>query len=243
MHIGTRGVVVLALLLGTAGCLGAPGTGQSPGEGPLATADVVAAHESALAAAGSYTVSIAANATVGGSPAGSSTATAAIDVDENHARLASSTRIGPAVTYVEDGTLYQRVGASDPRYRTASVNLTAGDVVSLDAGPLLANYTFLATGRTTLHGAPVRRYVATATGENATLRIDFGPSVTVKSVTVEVLIREDGLIQARRVTAQLRVGDAAGTYVRSVVYTAVGTTTVTRPDWIEVARNAIRADA
>ncbi|MFB6094734.1 MAG: hypothetical protein ABEJ77_07315 [Halanaeroarchaeum sp.] len=244
MHTGTRGALAIALLLVTAGCLGAPGTALAPdGGGALDADDAAAAHESALASAGSYTVTVAANATVGGSPAGDSRITAAVSPAADRARLTSTTQFAPVVSYLENGTLYQRVGTTNPQYRTTSVNLTAADVVSLDVRPLLANHSFDATGRTTREGASVRRYVATATGENATLRADFGPNVTVTSVTVTLLIRDDGLIQSRRVTARLRVGATAGTYERSVAYTAVGATAVSRPDWIGAARNATRSHA
>lgn len=249
MHARTRSIAILALLVVTAGCVAAPGAGDPSGSALDDTtpdaASVAAAHERALDAAGSYTYEAEASATVDGESAGSSSLSAAVDRPADRTLVETGSVLGPVVTYVENGTAYQRIGAEEPQYRTLEIDATAGEVVSTDVAPVVRNHTFEANGSTTVAGEQVSTYEAHATGSNATLQTDLGEGVTVESVEVTLAVRDDGLIVRQHITAAISfAGDERdGTFTRTVTYSDVGTTDVTTPDWIEDARDAGSADA
>ncbi|MGM0398000.1 MAG: DUF7537 family lipoprotein [Halobacteriota archaeon] len=248
MHARTRSIAILALLVVTAGCVGAPGVGDSPGTGIDDAPDgdtIATAHQDGLAAAGSYTYTAEAGATVDGRSAGSSSLSAAVDLNADRTLVETDTALGPATTYVESGTAYQRVGAEEPQYRTLDVNASAGEVVSTDVAPAIANHTFEANGTGAVNGQQVRTYEARATGSNATLPTDLGEGISVESVTVVLSVREDGVIVEQRTQAELALdgGETDGTYTRTVTYTDIGDTDVVAPDWVDDAREAGGTDA
>lgn len=244
MHTRTRTVVLLAILLAVSGCVSAPSAGNSAEPSFEGTA-VATAHASALETAGSYTYSVEANATVDGQAAGDSKLRAAVDLSANRSTVESSSDYGPIETYVSNGTVYQRIGAENPRYRTLDVTFGAEDVVSTDVGPLVRNHTFVSNGTTTVDGSAVQRYETHATGSNATLQQDFGDGVSVETLDVTLGVRDDGVVVRQHTTAELafETENVTGTYTRTVTYTDVGSTSVPRPDWIDDAVNATDSDA
>lgn len=249
MHARSRSIVILALLVMTAGCVAAPGAGDASGsaldDSTPDGASVAATHERALDAAGSYTYEAEASATIDGENAGSSSLSAAVDRPADRTLVETGSVLGPVVTYVENGTAYQRIGAEEPQYRTLEIDAPVGDLVSTDVAPVVRNNSFEANGSTTVAGEQVRLYEAHATGSNATLQTDLGEGVTVDSVDVTLAVRDDGLIVRQHTTAAISLdGDGRdGTFTRTVTYSDIGTTEVTAPDWIEDARDAGSADA
>lgn len=248
MHARTRSIAILALLVVTAGCVGAPGAGDASGAAPGAapSADAIAtAHQDALSAAGSYTYTAEATATVDGQTAGSSALSAAVDRETDRTLVETDTAVGPVTTYVDSGTAYQRIGAEEPQYRTLEIDATADEVVSTDVGPSIGNHTFEANGTATVDGQQVRTYEAHETGSNATLQTDLGEGVSVESVTVTLSVRDDGLVVRQDTSAEISLGDAQaeGTFDRTVTYSNVGSTAVTAPDWVDDAREAGGGDA
>ncbi|MFB6132940.1 MAG: hypothetical protein ABEJ44_06010 [Halanaeroarchaeum sp.] len=239
MHVRTRAVAVLALIVVSAGCLAAPGaTGASGAD--LNASIVATEHERALEAAGSYTYRVAASATVDGRSAGSSSITAAVDVVADRARVQSQSALGPVTTYLENGSVYQRVGTDPPQYQTLEGNVSAGEVVSSHVAAFVANYSFEPNGTTTIDGEVVRVYVAHATGSNATIRQDFGENVDVTEVEATLAVNEDGVVVRHHIVANLSIqgGKSVGTYTRTVTFTNVGSTDVDRPPWLDEARAA-----
>lgn len=248
MHVRTRSIAILAVLVVTAGCLAAPGGGDSTGTSIDDTPDgdaIAAAHQEALTAAGSYTYSAEASASVDGRSAGTSELSAAVDLASDRTLVETDAAVGPVSTYVESGTAYQRIGTDQPRYDTLDVNASASEIVSTDVAPAIRNHTFETNGTATVDGQQVRTYEAQATGSNATLPTDLGEGITVESVTVVLSVREDGVILKQQTHAELGLdgGETDGTYTRTVTYTDVGQTDVVAPDWIEDARAAGGSDA
>ncbi|MFW5903279.1 MAG: DUF7537 family lipoprotein, partial [Halolamina sp.] len=190
--------------------------------------------------AGSYTYAVEANATVDGQAAGDSSLTAAVDTDANRSIVETTSTAGPVETVVSNGTVYQRIGAENPQYRTFDADFPAGDVVSTDVAPLVRNHSFTHSGTATVDGRTVQTYEAHANGTDATLQRDLGEGVVVESVDVTLAVREDGVVVRHHTAAELAFAneEATGTYDRTVRYADVGSTDVPAPDWIDEATNA-----
>lgn len=244
MHARTRAVAVLALLVLSAGCLAAPGATGASGD-DLDASTVAADHDRALEDAGSYTYTVEASATVDGESAGSSSLSAAVDVEADRARVESESTLGPVTAYVENGSVYQRVGSDPPQYQTLDGDVVAGELVSSDVAGFVANHSFEPNGTATVDGQDVRRYEARSTGENATIRQDLGERIVVDAVEATMSVNEDGVVVRQRTTANLSIqdGQSTGTYTRTVTYADVGSTAIDRPPWLDDARAATDGDA
>lgn len=244
MHPRTRAVAVLALLVVSAGCLAAPGANGASGAA-LDASTVATEHQQALDAAGSYTYTVEASATVDGQSAGTSSLTAAVDVAANRARVESESALGPVTAYVENGSVYQRVGTDSPQYQTLDGDVGTDEIVQSHVASFVANHSFASNGTATIDGEAVRIYEATATGENATIRQDLGDRIVVDAVDATLAVNDDGVVVRQHTEAQLSLGDgqSVGTYTRTVTYTQLGSTTVDRPAWLDDARAATDGDA
>lgn len=244
MHARTRAMAVLVILVVTAGCLAAPGVDDASAA-ELDASTAAAEHEQALETAGSYTYTVEASATLDGQSAGTSTITAAVDIEADRARVESESLLGPVTAYVENGSVYQRIGTEEPRYQTADSDVEAAEVVSSDVAAVVSNHTFAPNGTASVNGERVRTYEANSTGENATLRQDLGDGIVVETVEASLSVNDDGVVVRQQVVAAVSIEgeQSVGTYTRTVTYTDVGSTTVERPSWLDDAREATDADA
>lgn len=238
--VSYRSVALLALVLvvATAGCTAGPG--GPPYASPLDAATVAAGHRAALDDAGSYTVVVNSSATFLGKSMPGTSIRAAVDGHANRGLVTAATAIGNVSTYVDDGTVYQRLVAGTTQYQVANRSVDLRELFDPHVEGPVANVTFVANGTTTLGGERVWVYRANATGPNATLDQPIVSGVTTSAVDTVLYVRSDGLV--RRAVTNATVADSEGnrygTYVSSVTYERVGSTTVDPPAWIAAARNA-----
>lgn len=239
MHARTRLVAaLLTVVVLTAGCVSAPG-GAAPYQPPLDGEAVASGHDAALAAAGTYTVTANTTASLGGERLGASQLIARVDRGSDRAFLATDTVFGQVHTYVANDTIYQRVGDENPQYRVTDRAVDVGVVAAPDLNATVSNYTFVANGTTTLDGRAVWVYEANQTGENASVSRDLGSGLVTVGVNVTLYLRDEGLVvrQVSNATITANDGQLEGSFVRTVEYSDVGSTTVQTPDWLDEARN------
>jgi len=231
---------VLVVAVTTAGCVGMPASGP-PYDTPIDAQTIASDHQAALDEAGSYTITANTSVSLGGAnSAGESTVVARIDETNQRANFSTTTAFGPISVYVDDDTLYQRIGDTDAQYQVQQRSVNVSSIGSPDVAGTVSNYSFVANGSTTLNGDTVWRYEANATGENASLPQNIGQTFGASTVDVTLYVRQDGLV-VRQVTNTTIVDDSdqqLGSWRSTITYSEVGSTTVEEPDWLSEARNA-----
>lgn len=255
-RIRTAGVVALVLAVALAGCSGLTGgdgtpsaTDAGPNGGPdggaVDTDAILSAHTDALDSAGSYTTNATIAINGSGPVAGTQSVDYLVDTENDQAMLRQTFQGATVVQYTAGDTTYLRQSqGGNATYRVASepygdgfqaltpVNTSqAANLAGL--GSVLGNVTYEQTGSGTVDGVAVTQYEASGsdainlgnnpgnvTGFESTLAVADDSGV-VQSLTLSISIEQQGQTQEQDI---------------EVTTSAVGSTTVPEPDWLDEAR-------
>jgi outer membrane lipoprotein-sorting protein len=133
---------------------------------------------------------------------------------------------------VSDGDEHYAIlgGANDSAEQTDAVDPESAVVLELSKLQLLP---YEEVGTVTRNGTTLTKYEATGPGYYASDEV--AGDVSVESYNSTVLVGEDGLVRLFHQKVVVERGGETVTKAVTVRYEDVGTTTVTKPDWVENA--------
>ncbi|MDH5019695.1 DUF7537 family lipoprotein [Halobacterium rubrum] len=217
---------------------------DSPYTTPLENSDLLADHEAALRAAGTFTVVRNTTVTDSGADGGfESLTTARVSLADG--RVYETQRPPPVAQYYRygDGTTFTRYRTGDSYQYSRSANDSDVRSAAEWGREPVAQFLPLASlehrGATERADGLVHVYRTTdpADVDVDALTGEASAEATLSAVNVTIRVHESGAVTALRLSYTVENGDRERTVETSVTYTAVGETDGSPPAWVDEARD------